>query len=107
MFKEVMKHAMKEILKGNFSIDLPVKLNGQYSSLELYSLLYGFESNFYDQVLSTKDPLEQLKHWLGSTLSSLNLGMEIMEPIHSCTGETYSAQINGIPLYMEMLKKDP
>ena len=58
MLSECLKYAVKEVLKGNFSPDLPVKYNGHYTTLEMVSLYHAYLPHFIDDVLATDDPVE-------------------------------------------------
>ncbi len=58
MLSECLKYAVKEVLKGNFSPDLPVKYNGTYSSLDMMTLYSSYVPQFIEKVLSTDNLLE-------------------------------------------------
>ena len=88
MMADCMKFMAKELFKGRMSFDLPVKLNGKYTTIEFVTEFHKFLPNFIEPLCQEKDVLKQLEQWTAHCLAQLNLGFILDEPINSNAGET-------------------
>ena len=97
----------KQMLKGRFTMDLPIDLCLDKTSLQMLGNSFRYTPYFQRKIDEAKDSLEEFKWIIAQSIAANIVGMVAKNPLESLDGETWCCQINGNPFYTEQLSKAP
>jgi len=111
--KKVLAHLIKQYgsylfaNKSIMSISLPISVFEPRSHLERVANSFTYAPHFLEKAGFSEDPLEQFKLTITHWIASLHTNLNPQKPFNPILGETYQGLIDGCPVYVEHISKEP